>query len=209
MARQVRSSREEAVPRVRPELAGSRTTRAEARAVAGLAWKVALAAREPPARGNPRCTGTVGSFSAIRLLRAVLGLQPRADSSWGFGSWQVDVVVINFGTNDFVSEVALTFADFEEGSRALIEAIRVQYPQAYILGTVGPLLTGADLETARASIANVVADFITVGDDRVEAFELAITDGTDGYGCDWHRSLLTHQKMADELIAVLRSTLGW
>jgi hypothetical protein len=38
---------------------------------------------------------------------------------------------------------------------------------------------------------------------------MAPVDPADGFGCDWHPSLKTHQKLAVELTAKLRSELGW
>ena len=45
---------------------------------------------------------------------------------------------------------------------------------------------------------------------RVEgtlAFETQ--NAEDGYGCDWHPSLRTHEIMAEALVAELRDDLGW
>jgi lysophospholipase L1-like esterase len=136
-------------------------------------------------------------------------LPARADSRWDFSRWQPQAVVINLGTNDFSTAMDPTQEQFEQALGALIEHMRAGYPGALILATVGPLLTGADLATARTYIANVVKQRNDAGDAKVQAFELAPTNAADGYGCDWHPSLKTHQVMAEALTAKLRAELGW
>ena len=136
-------------------------------------------------------------------------LPERQDSAWEFASWQADAVVINLGTNDFSTSVDPSQAEFESGYEALVAMIRAQYPEAFILCTVGPLLSGSDLATARSYIDAVVSSVSAAGDSRIMAFELDETDEADGYGCDWHPSLITHEKMAAQLTGVLEATLGW
>jgi hypothetical protein len=71
------------------------------------------------------------------------------------------------------------------------------------------MLTDPDLSTVRGYIDNVVQALNSAGDSRVGSFEITPQDGTNGYGCDWHPSLVTHQNMATELEAALRRALGW
>ncbi|MEY4551336.1 MAG: hypothetical protein RL685_7531 [Pseudomonadota bacterium] len=136
-------------------------------------------------------------------------LPARADSVWDFNEWQPQAVVINLGTNDFSTTSDPTQAEFETAFGTLLERIRSGYPEALILATVGPLLNGTDLSTARSYIANVVQARNTAGDARVKSFELAPTNAADGYGCDYHPSLRTHEIMGEALTAVLRTELGW
>jgi lysophospholipase L1-like esterase len=136
-------------------------------------------------------------------------LPDRADSRWDFTRWQPQAVVINLGTNDFSTAVDPTPSDFEAAYVALLVKVRSVYQDALILCTVGPLLSGADLETARTEIGAAVQARVAAGDDRVKTFDLAPTDPQNGYGCDYHPSLRTHQIMADTLESVLRSELGW
>ena len=138
-----------------------------------------------------------------------LALPEQASSTWDFSVWQPHAVVINLGTNDFSTdddpreqEFATAYADF-------LEHIRSKYEDALILCTVGPLLRGEDLEKARRDIASAVSTRNTAGDTNVKAFELATTDANDGWGCDWHPSLKTHQKMSTTLTAKLKAELGW
>ena len=136
-------------------------------------------------------------------------LPTRADSRWDFSRWQPQAVVINLGTNDFSTAVDPTEEQFEQALGTLLEHVRAEAPDALILATVGPLLTGTDLATARMYIGNVVQKRNAAGDAKVQAFDLAPTNPADGYGCDWHPSARTHQVMADALTAKLRAELGW
>ncbi len=136
-------------------------------------------------------------------------LPQRQDSQWDFSSWQADAVVVNLGTNDFSTNSDPTEAEFESAYQSLLETIRAHYPGAFILCTIGPLLSGADLSSVRTYIQNVVAGLNNAGDQRVSVFDIEPTDGSEGYGCDWHPSLTTHERMAAELTGALESTLGW
>ena len=136
-------------------------------------------------------------------------LPQQSNSTWDFGQWQADAVVINLGTNDFSTEQDPSQQEFESGYAALLQNIRSKYQNAWILCTNGPMLSGTDLTNVRTYIQNVVSDFNDAGDSKVTAFELMTQDGTDGYGCDWHPSAATHVKMAEQLTSTLESTLGW
>lgn len=136
-------------------------------------------------------------------------LPDRPQSAWNFSNWQPHAVVVNLGTNDLSTAVDPTQTEFQAAYVALLERVRAAYPDALILGTVGPLLTGADLTTARAYIDGAVQSRVAAGDTRVKSFELAPQNPADGYGCDYHPSLRTHEIMADALTNVLRAELGW
>jgi lysophospholipase L1-like esterase len=136
-------------------------------------------------------------------------LPARADSKWDFASWQPDAVIINLGTNDLSTEKDPSQTQFETAYKSLIQTVRSKYANAYILCTNGSMLSGADLTQARTYIAGAVKAVNDAGDSKVKAFELNPQQDADGFGCDYHPSLATHQKMATQVTAVLRSTLGW
>ena len=98
---------------------------------------------------------------------------------------------------------------FEAAYESLLRLIRSKYPKAWILATVAPLLTGEDLPRAKNGIGNAIYKLTGPGDVKVGPFDLGPVQSSEGYGCDWHPSLATHQRMANELKTVLRSRLGW
>ncbi len=129
-----------------------------------------------------------------------------ADSLWDF-STPVDAVVINLGTNDFSTDDDPSPQLFQDRYVALLEHLRDVYPEAFILCTVGPLLSGSDLQAARDGIDAAIATRATAGDDALASWEMNISN--DAPGCDWHPSLATHQAMADALVAELKKHLAW
>ena len=133
-------------------------------------------------------------------------LPDRAASQWDFSSWQPQAVVINLGTNDLSTASDPTQAQFTAAYRAFLQRVRGKYPGALILCTVAPLLGGAELTTARAYINEAIT---AVGDARIKSLDLAPTDANDGWGCDFHPSIKTHQKMAAVVTARLQTELGW
>jgi lysophospholipase L1-like esterase len=130
-------------------------------------------------------------------------------SRWEFSTWQPQAVVVNLGTNDFSTDNDPTDAEFKTAYTAFLKRVRTVYPGAAILCTVGPMLSGADLETARSLIEQAVHALRASGDTKLTTFELSTTDPENGFGCDWHPSLKTHKIMASELTRVLRAELGW
>ncbi|HEU5076260.1 MAG TPA: SGNH/GDSL hydrolase family protein, partial [Polyangiaceae bacterium] len=118
-----------------------------------------------------------------------------------------DAVVINLGTNDFSTDGDPTPEVFQAAYLDLLARIRGEYPNAFLLCTVGPLLSGDDLAAARAGIAGAVATLQNQGDLRVKSWEMNL--GNDAPGCDYHPSLGTHEAMAAALVAELRTDLGW
>ena len=115
-----------------------------------------------------------------------------------------DVVVINLGTNDFSTEGDPTTEQFAEAYAGLLARVRDEYPDAFILGTVGPLLNGTDLSAARAAIAAGVAAFEANGGSNARAWEMNVPNAAPP-GCDYHPNLETHQAMADALIPELEA----
>jgi lysophospholipase L1-like esterase len=127
-------------------------------------------------------------------------------STYDFGI-QPEVVVINLGTNDFSTEDDPTTELFATAYAALLAQVRAAYPDARIIGTVGPLLTGDDLAGARAGIAAGVAQFADA-DGNVRVWEMNVPNG-DPPGCDYHPNLDTHRAMGDALAAEIEYELSF
>lgn len=130
------------------------------------------------------------------------------NSLWSFKAENApQAIIINLGTNDYSTEPDPSDDVFIEQYDRLLSALRRHYPDAFVLCTVGPLLAGSDLETARRNIATVVARRTKGGDTKLVAYEMSTTNTNPG--CDWHPGLATHQKMADELLPVIKNALAW
>ncbi len=129
-------------------------------------------------------------------------------STWDFAAWKADVVVLNLGTNDFGSgDPGQPYVDAYAG---LVKQIRGHYPDAYILCAVGSMMIGPPLSTNVGYVKGVVSAANADGDARVSFVDLGVQDGdVDGFGCDYHPSAKTNQRMADQLTAAIKAVTGW
>ncbi|MHB8964125.1 MAG: SGNH/GDSL hydrolase family protein, partial [Saccharofermentanales bacterium] len=125
------------------------------------------------------------------------------DLPYDFTGWTPDLVIINLGTND-VGEGS-TYDEFIANGKKWISYIRKNYPDAFIIWTYGVMN-----QQNIPRIKEIVTYFNDQGDKKIYFHELApmdtITDGTGGGG---HPTYKTHQKMADSLIPVIKSKMGW
>lgn len=147
-----------------------------------------------------------GGDMSTKLPEMVDRVLPASPSSvWDYSLLPTaDLVVINLGTNDFSTDNDPTPEDFQEGYFGLLETIRSRHPDAFILCTLGPLLSGTDLATAAGAIEGAIEQ---MDDDKI-AYH-AMTTGNPSPGCDWHPSIATHEAMATELSMVVADELGW
>lgn len=118
-----------------------------------------------------------------------------------------DAVIINLGTNDYSTSPHPKESTFVAAYVALLEHVRRNSPGAFILCTVGPLLSGRDRKRAEAAIASAVGTRKAAGDPRVLFHSMKTQN--EAPGCDYHPGIATHQRMAEELAQPLRTALGW
>jgi lysophospholipase L1-like esterase len=126
-----------------------------------------------------------------------------AASAWDYSNWAADAVVINLGTNDFSTDGDPSPELFVSEYKKLLERVRAHYPEAFILCTVGPLLSGADLAAARSGITAAISQFSENAGNgaNIAAWEMNIPNTNPG--CDYHPSLAVHAAMAEGLVAEL------
>ena len=122
-------------------------------------------------------------------------------STWDW-SYRPSAVVINLGTNDFagqqVSDPGQPFVDAYAG---FLEQIRGHYgADIPIFVTTSPMLADPDHSIHRGYLEQL---------SGVHIIDIATQEDADGYGCDWHPSETTAQKMATATVAALRAELGW
>ncbi|WFR58832.1 cellulose binding domain-containing protein [Anaerocolumna sp. AGMB13025] len=127
---------------------------------------------------------------------------------WNPSQWIPQVVVINLCTNDYSIGIPDRTA-FTTAYSNLVARIRTQYPDAHIYCAMGPMLSGDSQSSARDYIRGVVNDKNSAGDPKVHYIEFPVQEWANGYGEDWHPSLITHQLMADQLAARISADLGW
>jgi lysophospholipase L1-like esterase len=140
-------------------------------------------------------------------------LPQRTDSVWDAHAWTPDVVVVNLGTNDVTR--GDQEPEFVQSYVKLLGHLRERYPQALLVSAVGPMLTDTyppgkhTLTRARKYVQNAVNQRKQAGDARIVYVEFPTQDGSTGYGCDYHPSRTTHERMADKLVGVLKQEMGW
>jgi len=149
-----------------------------------------------------------GTTSDVMPDRYPRTLPERGTSSWDFGRFVPDAVVINLGTNDFAK--GDPGVAFQSAYLKFVSDLRVHYPSARFFLALGPMLSSADYPKASSYLKAVIAERATAGDKNLTLLEFGLQDATaDGLGCDYHPSLKTHQKMADKLQAALEADLAW
>lgn len=73
----------------------------------------------------------------------------------------------------------------------------------------GSMLNGKELELAKQTLNEVVAEANKSGDKEVYRFDFTPQTGSLKMGSDYHPSLWQHELMAAELTAYLRSLMQW
>lgn len=147
--------------------------------------------------------GEAGTLMPELYLRVL----PEVETSrWNFSN-ETQAVVVNLGTNDFSTEPDPAPDAFAGAYQALLERVRASRPRAFILCTLGPMLSAADLARAAQAIQSAISARVRAGDERVVYH--ALQTPNEAPGCDWHPSVATHAKMATELASELGRHLEW
>jgi lysophospholipase L1-like esterase len=128
-------------------------------------------------------------------------------AKWDFSRWQADVVVVNLGTNDSGAKV-IDEEKWGKAYREFIASIRKAYPQAHIFLTIGSMGHGPQGVIPQYN-TKLVAALAAEGETKVHAVAIANQDQRNGIGADWHPSIKTHQLMADQIAAEIRSVMKW
>lgn len=116
-----------------------------------------------------------------------------------------DVVLVNLGTNDFSTDADPSAERFVPAYAALLASIRAHHPRAPILCTVAPLLSRPETAVVEAYIDQAIALRWAAGDPDVRRIDLY--EDPQGWGCDWHPSVDTHEAMAARLLPWLEHAL--
>jgi lysophospholipase L1-like esterase len=133
-------------------------------------------------------------------------------SAWDPGQYRPDAVIINLGSNDF-STPGVNRQAFLDGYIKFLAKLRGYYPQAMLVVVIGPMLSDSyppgvnALTNSTADIKAALAARAQAGDSRVQIVNLATQSGP--WGEDWHPTVATHEKMAQELSTSLKSIMGW
>lgn len=125
----------------------------------------------------------------------------------GVNSPAADLTIVNLGTNDFSTEPDPAESTFVATYTELLTEVRRRSPNTFIITTIGPMLSGVDLERAENAIRKAVTNRNTAGDARVVYHKLRTANVAPG--CDWHPNLKTHEAVAKELEGPIARALNW
>jgi lysophospholipase L1-like esterase len=137
---------------------------------------------------------------------------------WDHARYDPDVIVVNLGTNDLSTGLALDElpAHRERFRRAysnLLAHMRHIHPHASIFAVVGPMMNDAfppgylAWTSIREDVRTVVEARRSSGDP--DTFFFALEPQTGPYGEDWHPTVATHRRMADALVQLIREKKSW
>jgi lysophospholipase L1-like esterase len=146
--------------------------------------------------------GDLDDTMPARFLRTI---PTRKTSVWSFDEPAPDAVVVALSTNDFAMGAPPHDA-FVSAYIRFLSDLRARWPKAVLVAALGPMLYGPALDSARLWTKEAVKAREARGDE-VHFLELAMQDGSDGYGCQYHPSPARHRRMAGELEKVLRPLL--
>ena len=124
---------------------------------------------------------------------------------WDFSRWQPEKILIHLGTNDlsWVAEREPRKDMFRKQYKEFLAAVRKHNPDAMLLCVLGIMGTGLNEYMVRA-----VNEYrMESGDTRIHAMTLQEQDWQqNGYGCNYHPSAKTQQRLAEKIQAFIQNT---
>ena len=134
-------------------------------------------------------------------------LPDETTGTWDFTSWIPDAVVIYLGNNDFGQ--GDPGQPYVTTYKAFIARVRMYYPNAFIVCTIGPNLMDPKLSEERTYVQGIVADETAAGDKNIDFLEMPQPTAAEGTGCGGHPLAVTHARMGAALVTELQTKLGW
>jgi hypothetical protein len=120
-------------------------------------------------------------------------------NTWDFSRWIPDVVVVFLGASDFASSIS--YEQFVPAYSALLGDIRLYYPNAKIICIIYDSWYNTDY--------NWVIDAVNQSGDANTFVMNYNSNPANGYGCDWHPSIATHQELGSQLSDYIKGLMGW
>ncbi len=162
-------------------------------------------------RGVSRNYGGNPGGTLPQIYDRVLPDEP-ASPVWDVGRYRPHAVVVNLGTNDF-SPGGVDRAAFRQSYVDFLARLRVDHPEAVLMVVAGPMISdffpAGEMAWTRIQedLSEVIRARETAGDTRL--LLQAFSPQTGPWGQDYHPTLATHAMMAEQVVARLRTALGW
>ncbi len=131
------------------------------------------------------------------------------DSVWDHQAFDPHVVVVALGTNDFAGGKGDPGPGFEAAYTELLATVREAHPNARIVTATSPMLSAANHTKLRAYVVAAIAARAAAGDPKITLVDVDEQRESDGYGCGYHPSASTQQKMAARVVAHVEALMGW
>ncbi len=140
-------------------------------------------------------------------------------STWSFASFEPDVVWITLGGNDWdqpdPGDPPPALGDFEAAYDSLVETVRAEHPNAYIVCAIAPSLNDSypsvppydALSNMETALLWEVAQHPS--DQKLSYFEFARATAAELSGCGSHPGVAEQSSLAEQAIMVIASLTGW
>ncbi|HET8933492.1 MAG TPA: SGNH/GDSL hydrolase family protein [Polyangiales bacterium] len=125
--------------------------------------------------------------------------------AWTF-EHKPQAVIINLGTNDWNGGDPGTA--YETAYIEFVTEVRMRYPDAWILLTVGSSLEPNGAKQCGTRLGNIVEARMEAGDDKIDSFDIGLQDSSTT-GCGWHPNAAEHMRMGMVLTQELKAVLNW
>ena len=126
---------------------------------------------------------------------------------WDPALYTPDAIFVHLGTNDFFQ--ANPAEEFVVAYDEMLQALSTDYPEARLYMSFGPMLYGEDRDNAISNIEKARDVFNARGGAQATYLELLPAESGHRRGCDYHPGTDSQRVMAEQLIEVLRTDLGW
>ena len=187
----------------------------------------------PDTQSEPMAWGALAAkqLGALRMVTAVSGMgvlrnfdgsttdtmperydRSLADdptSTWTHDVFEPDVVVVNLGTNDFAGGKGDPGPDFQLAYTKLLTDVRARHAGAWIVAATSPMLGLENGTKLRSYVEGAIAARVAAGDTKLSLLQIGTQSELDGYGCGYHPSITTHQKMAMLLVDHVKKQMAW
>jgi len=139
-------------------------------------------------------------------------------SLFPLASWVPDVIVIMIGGLDFAvgqpyDNGPTPVPEFAAGYATFLKSLRTAYAKTKILAVVSPSTVDYDDRPIRTSVASGVTSAVEQrradGDSDVFVVSPNVATAAELTGCNGHGNPLFHERVAQELAAVVRAKTGW
>jgi lysophospholipase L1-like esterase len=131
-------------------------------------------------------------------------------SKWDHNDYIPDILVLNIGTNDFGAEtttkIPVDSIQFIAEYTAFLQRMRGYYPNAEIICAVGPM-TNDDSDLYPKQLTRysqyVLSAIKNVGGESNHVYYFETEPQKGPYGEDYHPTIATHQRIANELVSFI------